>query len=39
MSNQQLVGRGNTMMDETDQAIDRSKKVSCLNNDRIQIYF
>ncbi|KMZ68554.1 putative plant snare [Zostera marina] len=27
MSNQQLVGRGNTMMDETDQAIDRSKKV------------
>lgn len=27
MTNQQLVDRGNTMMNETDQAIERSKKV------------
>lgn len=27
MSNQQLVDHGNHMMDETDQAIDRAKKV------------
>lgn len=28
MTNQQLVDNGNRMMDETDQAIERSKKVS-----------
>lgn len=28
MTNQQLMGHGNQMMDETDQAIERSKKVS-----------
>lgn len=27
MTNQQLVDHGNHMMDETDQAIDRAKKV------------
>ena len=27
MTNQQLVDSGNRMMDETDQAIERSKKV------------
>lgn len=30
MTNQQLVDRGNHMMDETDQAIDRTKKVNFL---------
>lgn len=28
MTNQQLLDHGNNMMDETDQAIDRAKKVS-----------
>lgn len=28
MTNEQLMDRGNRMMDETDQAIDRGKKVS-----------
>lgn len=28
MTNQQLMDNGNQMMDETDQAIERSKKVS-----------
>jgi len=28
MTNQQLVDHGNQMMDETDQAIERGKKVS-----------
>ncbi|KAL7214077.1 hypothetical protein ACSBR1_026487 [Camellia fascicularis] len=27
MMNQELIGNGNRMMDETDQAIERSKKV------------
>lgn len=27
MSNQQLIDHGNRMMDETDQTIDRAKKV------------
>lgn len=27
MSNQQLIDHGNQMMDETDQSIERSKKV------------
>lgn len=31
MTNQQLIDSGNRMMDETDEAIERSKKVSlCL---------
>ena len=28
MTNQQLIDSGNRMMDETDEAIERSKKVS-----------
>ncbi|KAJ0049522.1 hypothetical protein Pint_15734 [Pistacia integerrima] len=28
MSNQQLIDNGNRMMDETDEVIERSKKVS-----------
>lgn len=30
MTNEQLVDHGNKMMDETDQIIERSKKVSAL---------
>ena len=30
MSNQQLMDHGNKMMDETDQVIERSKKVSAV---------
>lgn len=36
MTNQQLMDHGNKMMDETDQAIERSKQVSVLS-ERITI--
>ena len=39
MTNQQLVDRGNKMMDETDEAIERSKKVSFSLKDQMSAFF
>lgn len=39
MSNQQLIDSGNRMMDETDQAIERSKKVNFFLGEHIFFVF
>lgn len=39
MTNQQLIDKGNRMMDETDEAIERSKKVSLSLEDQISAFF
>lgn len=39
MTNQQLIDSGNRMMDETDEAIERSKKVSLSLEDLISAFF
>lgn len=39
MTNQQLMDSGNRMMDETDQAIERSKQVSVCSEDDYSFQF